>query len=60
MRDTLQPLLTQQLKEVEKQLSRLARLRDYLDTARRHVSACPDSPKPCRSECAFLTPSPDR
>lgn len=54
VRDTLQPLLTQQLNEVDKQIARLTQLRTHLDTARTQVSACPDSVKPCRSECAFL------
>ena len=50
----LQPLLTEQLTQVEENLAKLTRLHEHLNAASRHVMACPDSPERCRSECAFL------
>lgn len=49
----LLPLLAGQIAEVEHQLETLDRLRGHLHEAQEHVTACPDSPEPCRSECAF-------
>ncbi|MFB9653405.1 MerR family transcriptional regulator [Pseudarthrobacter sp. NPDC092184] len=54
VREVLHPRLQQRLLEVDKRLASLRLLRDRLDTAVAKVSACPDSGRSCRSECALL------
>ncbi|WP_432789356.1 MerR family transcriptional regulator [Brevibacterium sp. K11IcPPYGO002] len=53
VKQTLQPLLAEQIAAVEEQLEALSRLQGQLKQARTHVDGCPDSDEPCRSECAF-------
>ena len=52
-RDALHPLLTDRLREVDDTIQRLEELRSVLDRSLDHVATCPDSTRPCRSECAF-------
>ncbi|MGW0039391.1 MerR family transcriptional regulator [Gordonia sp. NPDC003376] len=54
-RQSLKPLLRQQIADVEQRIAGLAELRDHLRGAYEHVADCPDSPEPCMSECAFRT-----
>ena len=52
-RDALHPLLTDRLGEVEDTIRRLEELRSVLARSLDHVATCPDSTRPCQSECAF-------
>ncbi|RZT07753.1 DNA-binding transcriptional MerR regulator [Mycobacterium sp. BK558] len=60
VRDALSPVLNEQLAKVQDGLARMNRLHDHLVAADRHVSACPDSTQPCRSDCAFIVLSQTR
>ena len=52
-RDALHPLLTDRLREADHTIQRLELLRSVLERSLDHVTTCPDSTRPCRSECAF-------
>ncbi|TLP97062.1 MerR family transcriptional regulator [Nesterenkonia salmonea] len=52
-RDTLHPVLTERLREVEDSIRNLVELRAVLVSSLDHVATCPDSSEPCQSECAF-------
>lgn len=52
-RETLQPVLTDRLGQVEDSIRRLTELRAILTRSLDHVTTCPDNPEPCKSECAF-------
>lgn len=52
-RDVLQPVLAARLHEVEDSIRRMEELRSVLARSLDHVASCPDSSKPCQSECAF-------
>lgn len=52
-RDALRPVLTDRLREVEESIRRLEELRELLTRSLEHVAICPDSSRPCQSECAF-------
>lgn len=54
VRDTLQPRLTERLRDVDAHLAALHLLREPLVVASQHVAACPDSGSSCRSECILL------
>lgn len=58
VRETLRPKLAERLREVDERLAVLQRLRDRLAEANRNVSACPDSGRRCRTECALLQTIP--
>lgn len=53
VKSALQPLLTEQIAAVERQLQLLTQLHRQLREAQVHVDDCPDSNERCRSECAF-------
>ncbi|KNC20001.1 transcriptional regulator [Arthrobacter sp. RIT-PI-e] len=59
VRETLRPKLAERLREVDERLAVLQRLRGRLAEANRNVTACPDSGRRCRTECALLQGTPD-
>lgn len=59
-REALRPVLTDRLSQVEESISRLTILRDRLARSLEDVVTCPDSPEPCKSECAFKALTEER
>lgn len=53
VRDSLRPVLSERLDQVQENIARLTNMRDLLTKALEHVVSCPDSDQPCKSECAF-------
>lgn len=58
VRDSLRPVLSQRLVQVEENIERLTNMRNLLTMALDHVVSCPDSDQPCKSECAFQALAP--
>ena len=58
VRDSLRPLLAEQLREIEEKRVRLESLGRRLRAADAGLAGCPDRDERCSSECAF-SPRPD-
>lgn len=53
VRDSLRPLLVEQLRQIEDKRARLERLSQRLHTAEAGLASCPDRDELCSSECAL-------
>lgn len=53
VRDSLRPLLAEQLRRIEDKRARLDRLHRRLTAAEAGLAACPDRDERCSSECAL-------
>lgn len=60
VRETLRPMLTDRLRQVDERLTVLQHLRDRLSHVNEHVAACPDRGDQCRTECALMHGTPMR
>ncbi|WP_299958661.1 MerR family transcriptional regulator [uncultured Modestobacter sp.] len=56
VRDSLRPLLAEQLRQIEAKRARLERLSQRLRAADAGLAACPDRDDLCSSECALNRP----